>query len=269
MLTGSWKAFLCSAEWQAIICLSVSLFIPVSFVETPKVKAGQTGSYITAILLWHKVTCSPEFIVRFPLLYFISEVIFKPKISKHAVAAASAMRRFMDLLLIIVNERKWIFKCRFSLKSLPHIKSAKRFHYFNFSASKFISAHRIHWPERVWHVWFSIEYHIKSHKSWLRCLLACLCWGLQPSCWVSYPHGKPGRWDWLRHSVKRWGWSLIPSSWSQLLTHWQVYPESWGHQEPKLSEKIDQHEIADNNRAFFPPLIRQWKSWQEMKKKIK
>lgn len=33
-----------------------------------------------------------------------------------------------------------------------------------------------------------------------------------------YPHGQPGWLDWMRHSVKRWGWSLIPNSWSRLLS---------------------------------------------------
>lgn len=41
---------------------------------------------------------------------------------------------------------------------------------------------------------------------------------------------EPGWWDWVRHSVKRWGWSLILSSWSWLLTQRQVYPASWGHE---------------------------------------
>lgn len=70
-----------------------------------------------------------------------------------------------------------------------------------------------------------------------------------------YPHGQPGWLDWMRHSVKRWGWSLIPNSWSRLLTHWQVYPDAWGHRELKQNRKFRSEKWMQLVAQIFTQII--------------
>lgn len=52
-------------------------------------------------------------------------------------------------------------------------------------------------------------------------------------------------------SVKRWRWSLIPSSWSRLLTHRQLYPASWGQDTEVKSCEMTASDRSDPQPALI------------------